>query len=453
MKKKIKTKKKTKTKKMIGGGRGVSGVEKAALVVADAFTKFHYPTHVITIGLIKTKNAIFDLNRILTLSGMLLKNFIFFSMKTNLEYLLPEGVCYELFHPDICQAKIESIIGKNNKTREYEYINYRFYKRENQRGGTKKNKKSKTFKGGTQSIECDECKRNKRDVYCPDHRKKPQFILLGELNKKVDSKSKKKVETDKNLTEYSKTTVEPNAYSDKKSIFASLFNSFSFIKIEERFILLSILSYIFLQYNTEIKHKIKLKLSDQAKLIEKKDGLGVKQIINITNPFQSMHKNELIEKCQNFHLGLYNVDEFKQISNDCKLDCRCEDCTVFEQSKLINKVPIRYNENIRYSFRMLLLFFRKYYKIDIVIKKSLLYKNKHQHINNYHDKTYNSVFSTNNEKKLYEYLGINSIIPIKELIEEDKTTLLNICADTTLINYKETLLHTIVNSLRNQSSS
>lgn len=459
--KKNKTKKKF---KMIGGADDGKQLKDALNGAVDKALNFHYPSAVIKDGIIKTKNAIFDLNRILTLSGMLLKNFIFFSMKTNLEYLLPEGVCYDLFHPDMCKAKIETIIGKNNKTREYEYINHRFYKRENQRGGTKKRKKSKktkTFKGGTGNIydESKECKKCKRDIYCPDDRIKPQFIIMEELNKKkVDTKSKKKVESniDVNLTEYSKTAVEPNAYSNKKSIFAKLFNSFSFIKIQERFILLSILSYIFLQYNTEIKEKIKLKLSDQAKLIEKKDGIGVKQIINITNPFQSMHNNETIEKCQNFHLGTLNYsdhDEFKKISKECKLDCRCEDCTVFEQSKLINKIPIRYNENIRYSFKMLLLFLKNYFYIDLVLKDSLLYKNRHQHINNYHDKTYNSIFTTNNEEELYHYLGINTIEPIKDLIEPDKTKLLDICADTTLINYKETLLHSIVNSLRIHNSS
>lgn len=462
--KKNKTKNK-KNLKMIGGADDGKQLKNALNGAVDKALNFHYPSAVIKDGIIKTKNAIFDLNRILTLSGMLLKNFIFFSMKSNLEYLLPQGVCYDLFHPDMCQAKIETIIGKNNKTKEYEYINHRFYKRENQRGGTKKRKKSKktkTFKGGAESIydESKECKKCKRDVYCPDHRIKPQFIVLRELDKKVDSKSKKKVETkiDSNLSEYSKTAIEPNAYSNKKSIFANLFNSFTFINIQERFILLSILSYIFLQYNTEIKEKIKLKLSDQAKLIEKKDGLGVKQIINITNPFQSMHNNETIEKCQNFHLGILNYsdhDEFKKISKECKLDCRCEDCTVFEQSKLINKVPIRYNENIRYSFRMLLLFFKNYFDINIVLKDSLLYKNRDQHINNYHDKIYNSIFITNNEYELYHYLGIKSITPRqnKKLIDPDKSKLLDICADTTLINYRETLLHSIVNSLRNHISS
>lgn len=445
--------------KMIGGADDGKQLKDALNGAVDKALNFHYPSAVIKDGMIKTKNAIFNLNRILTLCGMILKNFIFFFMKSNLEYLLPGGVCYDLFHSDICEAKIETIIGKNNKTREYEYINHRFYKRENQRGGTKKRKKTKkikTFKGGIGNIydESKECKRCKNDIYCPDDRVKPQFVVLEELDKKkLDTKSKQKFEPkiDKNLTEYSKTTVEPNAYSNKKSIFANLFNSFSFIRIEERFILLSILSYIFLQYNTEIKDKIKLKLSDQAKIIEKKDGLGVKQIINITNPFQSIHNNETIEKCQNFHLGILNYsdhDEFKKISKECKLDCRCEDCTVFEQSKLIDKVPIRYNENIRYSFRMLLLFFKNYFYIDIVLKDSLLYKNRDKHINNYHDKTYNSIFTTNNEYELYHYFGINTITPIKDLNEQDKTKLLDICADTSLINYKETLLHSIVNSLR-----
>ena len=65
--------------------------------------------HIIKESYKRLKKSIINIDNTLKLMGLYLKNIYFFHGNTNLNYLLPENVCYDLFNKDTCNTKIDKL--------------------------------------------------------------------------------------------------------------------------------------------------------------------------------------------------------------------------------------------------------------------------------------------------------------------------------------------------------
>jgi len=285
------------------------------------------------------------LNQLLLLSGLYAKNLYTFGGDTNLNYLLPKNVCFDLFNQKTCDLKLKKLINMKSYTNVYNDIPTELQINPIMRGG-----------GGGDCLPNDPSK----PVLCdtPSGRNPETFM---------DDPSPEIVALDDALQHY---VYDTNAFDDITSMHKDVtikLGDFDIYKLHKMLQILKILYFITPANYVEPPEPI-----DTTKINIRED-----DIIHLEHPFRFIASpdgedfNHMTTKCNELLLGqnkpaVLDIEGNRDVAEDplvgeCLL--QCSDCTPEAQNRMY-KIgnAVNYNPSVENSFDVLIAIFLPYFK-------------------------------------------------------------------------------------------
>jgi hypothetical protein len=322
------------------------------------------------------------LNDILLLSGLYVKNLFYLGSESNLNNILPQSICFDLFDETTCNTKIVKL------------LNIQSLKEENQRLP-----KELMYRGQRGGSFRSTCKNNQTPgVVCADNRsninphkpkkepiKNPIVVVLEDTKfPKID------IFPDKE-------TAHVYVLNELKAF--SIFNLYNILKI------LRVLYYI--DDGAPIEQKEPEQKEPEQYKLDKEDVLRIEHNFKKSKGFKEW------QKCNDFHLER-NIDEKAREDLVKQCNVKCPDCTMKKQSYLYTN-PDEYG-----SFDNGYLILQKVIQLYYVCDKSKTYN---------HSKIYELLKDENERMKLmqmtddelFDYFNIG-IPQKKEPIGDDVLT-------------------------------
>lgn len=403
--------------------------------------------HIIKESYKRLKKSIINIDNTLKLMGLYLKNIYFFHGNTNLNYLLPENVCYDLFNKDTCNTKIDKLLYKPRQT---------------MKGGNKityNRRTRKIFKGGSN--------KEKRCPFCN------QIIYEGQEEKhhycgiekgiprktEIELKEKPKISFEIDyLSEIMEQQINKNNALKDIDFSSYLSNIFEKVYIEGNIIYL--IKYLrILQENisdsnlSKSQKETKNMQTEKPKTIQnelpniKRRTLEGDQYINLTYPFsydaieKGFFNVEIMNECHKLQLN-EKIDDKEELLKTCGIHCECEDCSVMSQNKINIKYSSNYNPDIMTMLILLQEIMNKYYIIDINQEKSILFN-----LNTLSKEERNELYVKlrENKQSLDETYEMKSFKKIKPMNEEEKIKINEIIHYLEKINFIENYIDYIFN--------
>lgn len=402
--------------------------------------------HMIKESYKRVKKSMINIDNILKLMGLYLKNIYFFHGDTNLNYLLPENVCYDLFNKDTCNTKIDKLLYKPRQT---------------MKGGNKityNRRTRKMFKGGSNQKICSFCNQiiyegqEEKHHYCGIEKGMPRKT-------EIELKEKPKISFEIDyLSKIMDKQIEKNSALGDIDFSSKLGKIFEKVYIEGNIIyfikfLRSFQKNISENNSSKLQdetpntnsHKISnTKPHEQPEI--KRGTLENDQYINLMYPFSydvidnGFLDFETMNQCHKLQLN--EVIDNKELLKICGIHCGCQDCSVMSQNKINNPYSSNYNPDIINMLILLQEIMDKYYVIDINEEKTLLFKLK-----TLSKEEKNDLYIKLKEKKqpLDETYDIKSFKQIESMNEEEKERINKIIHYLEKINFIENYLDYIFN--------
>lgn len=275
------------------------------------------------------KFSIEMLNDILLLSGLYVKNLFYLGFESNLNNILPEYICFDLFDENTCNTKIIKLLNMKSLKEENKLLPKELIYRGGQRGGSF----SQT------------CKNEQTPgVVCPDNRSNE-----NELKPEPEPFINPIVKVLKNNVSF--TTLD--AFPDKETANVFLLNIFKVCSIYD---LYNILKIIRVLYFIDDGKPIPEPEPSQKNKLNKDDVLRLEHNFKMSKGFKEW------KKCNDFHLERNMDDQTRQeIVELCNV--KCDDCTMKKQS-LLHTSKDNYNPSFGNSYETLQDILEIYYKGD-----------------------------------------------------------------------------------------
>ena len=401
--------------------------------------------HIIKESYKRVKKSMINIDNTLKLMGLYLKNIYFFHGDTNLNYLLPENVCYDLFNKDTCNTKIDKLLYKPRQT---------------MKGGNKitNRKTRKMFKGGSNQERCPFCNQiiyegqEEKHHYCGIEKGIPRKT-------EIELKEKPKISFEIDyLSEIMDQQIEKNSALGDIDFSSQLGKIFEKVYIEGNIIYFIKFLRSFqknisennssnLQQTQNTTHHETPKTTQHETPKIKRGTLEQDQYINLMYPFSydATHKGflefETMNQCHKLQLN-EEIENKEELLKKCGIHCECEDCSVMSQNKINNPYSSNYNPDIITMLILLQEIMDKYYVIDINEEKTLLFKLK-----TLSKEEKNDLYIKLKEKKqpLDETYDIKSFKQIESMNEEEKERINKIIYYLEKINFIENYLDYIFN--------
>ena len=401
--------------------------------------------HIIKESYKRLKKSIINIDNTLKLMGLYLKNIYFFHGNTNLNYLLPENVCYDLFNKDTCNTKIDKLLYKPRQT---------------MKGGNKitNRKTKKMFKGGSNQERCPFCNeiiyegQEEKEHYCgiekgiprkteTELREKPKISFeIDYLSEIMDQQiNKNNALKDIDFSSYL------NDIFEKVYIEGNIIYLIKYLRILQENISDSNLSKS--QKETKnIQNEIPKTTQHETPKI-KRGTLERDQYINLTYPFSynAIEKGflnvEIMNECHKLQLN-EKIDNKEELLKTCGIHCECEDCSVMTQNKINSKYSSNYNPDIMTMLILLQEIINKYYIIDINQEKSILFNLKTL---SKEERNELYVKLRENKQSLDETYEMKSFKKINPMNEEEKIKINEIIHYLEKINFIENYIDYIFN--------
>ena len=355
------------------------------VVTDQVVTDFHTLTEVvkknqvpIIVVIIKTSyerlcESISNIDMILKLMGLYLKNIYYFHGDTTLNYLLPKDVCYDLFNNNTCNTKIDKLLYKPSTMKGGSKIKKNSNK--TKKNSNKKelfNKRNKIYYGGAQVREKLCSQSSHSEHYCGDEDR----VQESNDENKTENMSSKMASLQEYISEF--IVKNPDLPDINLKIeWANAFKNFT-PKTFNSFII-RILGII--QKSSEAPTEAPAEalveaLVEAPEQLKPDDGvLGKNQIINLSYPFSINSKIvpgilKTIQTCNKIHLG---IDQNKDADyTNCNILCKCKDCTVSAQNKLKTPYKGHYTINLYGILILIDTIIQENYEININYEASLL---------------------------------------------------------------------------------
>lgn len=400
--------------------------------------------HIIKESYKRVKKSMINIDNTLKLMGLYLKNIYFFHGDTNLNYLLPENVCYDLFNKDTCNTKIDKLLYKPRQT---------------MKGGNKitNRRTRKIFKGGSNQERCPFCNKiiyegqEEKHHYCGIEKGIPRKT-------EIELKEKPKISFEIDyLSEIMDQQIKKNSALEDIDFSSQLGKIFEKVYIEGNITYFIKFLRSFqknISENNSSNSQQAPNTTQQAPNTRQHDTPKIKrgilekdQYINLTYPFSydAIDKGildfETMNQCHKLQLN-EEIDNRDKLFKTCGIHCECEDCSVMSQNKINNPYSSNYNPDIITMLILLQEIMDKYYVIDINQEKTLLFKLK-----TLSKEEKNDLYIKLKEKKqpLDETYDIKSFKQIESMNEEEKERINKIIHYLEKINFIENYLDYIFN--------
>lgn len=372
-----------KTRKKYKGGGGADVVKLDLEQINGLVDKVLCAISPICIIKTLTNEFIFSiqmLNDILLLSGLYVKNLFYLGTESNLNNILPESICFDLFDEKTCNAKIVKL------------LNIQSLKEDNKR--LPKELMYRGQRGGSFRATC----KNKQTpgVVCADDRSN-------------ENPYKPKVEPIKNpivIALEHTTFPKLDIFPDKETSHVYLLNqmkAFSIYNLYNILKILRVLYYIDDGEPIEEQKETEQKETEQYKL-HKDDVLRIEHNFKKSKGFKEW------QKCNDFHLER-NIDETTRDELVQQCNVKCPDCTMKKQSYLYTN-PDEYG-----SFENSYIVLQKVIQLYYVCDKSKTYN----HSNIYEklkDENTRILVMQMTDDELFDYFNIG-IPQRKEYLGDD----------------------------------
>lgn len=400
--------------------------------------------HMIKESYKRVKTSMINIDNTLKLMGLYLKNIYFFHGNTNLNYLLPENVCYDLFNKDTCNTKIDKLLYKPRQTMK----------------GGKMNKNRKTrkiFKGGSNQEKCPFC----NQIIYEGQEEKHHYCGIGKgtprkTEEELKEKPKISFEIDY-LSEIMDQQIEKNSALEDIDFSSQLGKIFEKVYIEGNII-------YFIKFLRSFQKNISKNNSSNLQQVQnttqqtpkttqhetpkiKRGTLEKDQYINLTYPFsydandKGFLEFETMNQCHKLQLN-EEIENKEELFKKCGIHCECEDCSVMSQNKIKNPYSPNYNPDIITMLILLQEIIDKYYVIDINREKTILFNLK-----NLSKEERNDLYLKlkENKQSLDETYNIKSFKQKESMNEEEKIKINEIIYYLEKINFIENYLDYIFN--------
>jgi hypothetical protein len=411
--------------------------------------------HIIKESYKRVKTSMLNIDNTLKLMGLYLKNIYFFHGDTNLNYLLPENVCYDLFNKDTCNTKIDKLLYKPRQTMKGGNKITKHKKTKHKK--TKHKKTKKIFKGGTNQERCPFCDKIKyegqeeKHHYCGIDKGTPRKT-------EIELKEKPKISFEIDyLSEIMEQQIDKNSALGEIDFSSQLGKIFEKVYMDvniEYFIhfLKSFKKNISENNSSNSQHETQ-KNTQQAPNTGQHETPKIKrgtlennQYINLSYPFSydAVDKGildfETMHECHKLQLNELtgNEDLFKK----CGIHCDCQDCSVMSQYKINNPYSSNYNPDIITMLILLQEIMDKYYVIDINREKSILFNLKTL---SKEERNELYVKLKENKQSLDETYDINTFKQKEPINQEEKERINKIIYYLEKINFTENYIDYIFN--------
>ena len=291
------------------------------------------------------------LNDILLLTGLYIKNLFYLGNDSNLNNILPPGVCYDLFAETTCNSKIRKLLNIKSLKDELPFLPKELIWDIGlpQRGGTKRSnshvRRRRTQRGGGINQQCQD--NDNPDLICTDARP------IENLHKPVVPPY---IHPFISLIKDAHPTLrrgELGVFPDKESENVYLmkeFNQYNLDSLYKILILFKILFSTITMDNNSI-------IDETPEPVSKKYKLKKNDIIRIVHNFKLLLSVKEWKQCNDYHLGRTIPDG--DVAKKC--DIKCPECTMKRQTDLYTPDTTNYSPEFNNSFNILNDILNMYY--------------------------------------------------------------------------------------------
>lgn len=312
------------------------------------------------------------LNDLLILSCLYIKNIFYLKYDTNLNNILPEKLCFDLFEQDTCNTKINKLLNMKSYKEHIDKIPNEFkpIQKGGQRGG------SNSCKNVNNSIICDDGRQSINDYKPPTSN--VYLELVGPL------------------------TETKIMHPDKETAIILLFLEFNDYNLFQLYRILQILKILYkIQIPVDTKNKNMIELTD-------KDIIRIENNFKLFNDYKGSDFFESIgysvdkwKQCSDFHLERKNLSESEKIYLSQMCNVKCPDCTMTSQSKLYKPDITNYNKPIGRSLVILDRVLNDHY--EFISDKSIHHKTT---LNDFRNEAVRELLNNKTDEEIFIFFNI-----------------------------------------------